>query len=99
MSHITRTYVVALTSLALVAGAGEDWPMFRGPNASGVSETARPPHEFGPDQSVVWKAEVPWSPGSLCVVNGRVFLNAFEDGKLETRAYAASNGKLLWTGV
>jgi outer membrane protein assembly factor BamB len=99
MSYINRIYVTAITSLGLVAGAAEEWPMFRGPNASGVSETATPPQEFGPEQSVVWKADVPWSPGSPCVANGRVFLNASEDGKLETRAYAADHGKLLWTGV
>jgi outer membrane protein assembly factor BamB len=71
--------------------------MFRGPNGSGVSETATPPQEFGPDQNVVWKSEAPWSPGSLAVVNDRVFLNAYAEGKLETRSYAAHGGKLLWT--
>jgi len=98
MITIKYIYASVASCLTLVAGAAEEWPMFRGPNASGVSETAKPPQEFGPDQSVLWKAEVPWSPGSLSVVQGRIFLNAFQEGKLETRAYSAQDGKLLWTG-
>jgi len=98
MATITYIHAIAASGLVLAAGAAEDWPMFRGPNGSGVSETATPPQEFGPEQNVVWKAEVPWSPGSPAVVKDRLFLNAYREGKLETRAYAAHDGKLLWTG-
>ena len=98
MLKITWIYATATSCLAFAAGGAEDWPMFRGPNASGVSETAKPPQEFGPEQNVVWKTEVPWSPGSPSVVKDKVFLNVFQDGKLETRAYAAHGGKLLWSG-
>ena len=41
---------------------------------------------------------MPWSPGSPSIINDRLFLNAFHDGALETRAYSAHGGKLLWTG-
>lgn len=98
MGRINLYHITALTGLALTSGSAEDWPMFRGPNGSGVSETAIPPQEFGPSQQVVWRTEVPWSPGSPAVVGNRVFLNAFHQGRLETRAYSADSGKLLWTG-
>ena len=76
----------------------EDWPMFRGPNGSGVSGAATPPQEFGPNQNVVWKAEVPGLRATDCaVVKDRIFLNAYLGGKLETRAYSSQGGKLLWT--
>jgi outer membrane protein assembly factor BamB len=97
MFKIKYVQVIAAACLVLSSAAAEDWPMFRGPNGSGVSETAAPPQDFGPNQNVAWKSEVPWSPGSPAVVKDRVLLNAFEDGKLETRAYAAQSGKLLWT--
>ncbi len=98
MATIISFNVAVASCLVLATTAAEDWPMFRGPNGSGVSETATPPQEFGPNQNVVWKVEVPWSPGSPTVVKDRVFLNAYLDGKLETRAYSTQGGKLLWTG-
>ena len=70
--------------------------MFRGPNGCGVSDTARPPFKFGPDENVSWKVEVPSSPSSPCVWGERIFLTTFADGKLETRCYSNNDGKLLW---
>ncbi len=99
MVNINLYYTALALFLPLPVRAAQEWPMFRGPNACGVSETAKPPQEFGPEQNVVWKVEVPWSPGSVSIVNDRIFLNAFNDGALETRAYAAHGGKLLWTGT
>jgi outer membrane protein assembly factor BamB len=99
MAYIIARHTALALLLTWSAGATEDWPMFRGPNASGVSETAKPPQDFGPGNNVAWKVEVPWSPGSLCVVRGRIFLNSFSNGTLETRAYAASGGERLWTGT
>src|SRR5689334_21248612 len=83
--------------IAVYGRSSENWPMFRGPNGSGVSDTARPPLKFGPDENVSWKAEVPASPSSPCVWGERIFLSAFADGKLETRCYSGNEGKLLWT--
>jgi outer membrane protein assembly factor BamB len=87
-----------LSCLIAVDGyPSENWPMFRGPNASGVSDTARPPLKFGPDENVSWKVEVPSSPSSPCIWGERLFLTTFADGKLETRCYSSNNGKLLWS--
>lgn len=75
------------------------WPQFRGPNASGVSDTAKPPVEFGPGRNQLWKATVPPGASSPCVWGDRIFLTAFADGKLETHCYARVDGKLLWKRV
>jgi outer membrane protein assembly factor BamB len=83
--------------IAFDGQSSEIWPMFRGPNGSGVSDTARPPLKFGPDENVLWKVEVPSSPSSPCVWGDRIFLTTFADGKLETRCYSTKDGKLLWT--
>ena len=91
------------TCLTLTAGPAfgdpDDWPAFRGPNSGGLAATARPPLEISPTNGVLWIADVPWSPSSPCIAGGRVFLTTFADGKLETRAYATQNGKLLWSRV
>jgi outer membrane protein assembly factor BamB len=79
--------------------AADAWPAFRGPNSGGVSESAVPPWRIGPTNGVLWSVEMPGSPSSPCVVDGRIFLTTLADGKLETRAYSAQNGQLLWRRV
>jgi len=95
-------FLLAVAQWAGVAGfaASDDaWPMFRGPNASGVAANANPPIRIGPEQGVLWKTAVPASPGSPCVSGDRVFLTAFAEGRLETRAYDCADGRLLWSRV
>ena len=58
---------VLVTSLAVEAGAGE-WSMFRGPNASGVTEAIGLPVEFSPEKNLVWKTPLP--PGHSSPVFG-----------------------------
>src|SRR5205814_4436741 len=82
--------------IAVDGQSSENWPMFRGPNGSGVSDTARPPLKFGPNENVSWKVEVPSSPSSPSVWGKRIFLTTFAEGKLETRCYSSNEGKLLW---
>jgi outer membrane protein assembly factor BamB len=72
------------------------WPQFRGPNCSGVSETARPPTTFGPGTNQLWKAAVPGGMSSPVVWSDRIFLTAFDSGKLEVQCYARKDGRLLW---
>ena len=72
------------------------WPQFRGPNASGVAESDKPPVEFGPGTNLLWKTEVPAGLSSPCVWGDRIFLTAAEDGKLLTLAVNRLDGKILW---
>ncbi len=79
------------------AGAAETWwPQFRGPNASGVSGSAKPPVEFGPGTNQHWKISVPSGMSSPCVWRDRIFLTAFADGALETICYGRRDGQRLW---
>lgn len=87
---------VTLASMALAESPA--WPAFRGANSSGVALTAKPPAHPGPG-GIQWQVDVPWSPSSPTVSGDRIFLTTFADGKLETRAYALSDGKLLWSRV
>ena len=83
----------------VASAAGESWPAFRGANASGFSDTAKPPVKFGPSENVLWSVEVPGAPSSPCVWGERIFLTAFEGGKLQTRCQDRRDGKLLWSRV
>jgi outer membrane protein assembly factor BamB len=52
-----------------------DWPHWRGDGGNGVSLTAKPPVEFGPERNLRWKTELPGRGSSSPVVVGeRVFV-------------------------
>lgn len=90
----------ALTALALVASpataAPPGWPQFRGPAGTGVADDQTPPIQIGPDRNVRWKVPVPPGFSSPVVAGGRLFLTAFDGGKLFTIAYDLADGKELW---
>mgnify|MGYP001252704146 CR=1 FL=1 len=86
----------ATVGAALTASATDNWPQFRGPNASGISDSAKPPAVFAPGTNQIWKIPVPSGASSPCVWGDLIFLTAFEDGKLETLCYQRKDGKLLW---
>ncbi|MBM3837876.1 MAG: pyrrolo-quinoline quinone [Verrucomicrobia bacterium] len=89
--------LVVLTLLqAHGVSAAVAWPQFRGPNCSGVSESDKPPVVFGPATNLLWKTAVPPGWSSPCVWNDRIFLTAFENGKLMTVGLRRSDGKKLW---
>jgi outer membrane protein assembly factor BamB len=78
-----RNFLALLICLALpgrlpaVVNDDANWPQFRGPNASGVSTNANPPHKWSGTENVAWKTDLPgrsWS--SPIVWGGRVFLTA-----------------------
>ena len=89
-------------SITLLTGKvfGENaWPQFRGLNASGIGEHEKPPAEFGPGTNEVFRTAIPPGASSPCVWGDRIFLTAFEDGKLETLCLDRRDGKLLWKKV
>jgi len=78
--------------------AAEDWPQFRGPNATGVAkESHHPPTEFSAEKNVAWSLEL--GPGVACPVisQGRVFTtNLTEDGQFVVLGLDEETGELLW---
>ena len=93
------TLLAALCFATGAPAASNGWPQFRGPNGGGTSPAAKPPVEIGPNEGVLWKVEVPWSPSSPILWEARLFLSTFHEGQLETRAHERRTGRLLWAGV
>jgi len=85
--------VCLLTAGLLHAG---DWLRFRGPNGSGVAETAGLPSEFHAGKNLVWKTPVPFGRSSPVVAGNSVFLTAGEGEKLITLCLDRKTGKILW---
>jgi len=86
----------ALTLCTVGLAWAEDWPRFRGPNGSGISDSKGVPSEFGPKKNLMWRVEVPMGRSSPIVVKDRVYLTALEENKLLTLALDRQTGKTIW---
>ncbi|HWN93870.1 MAG TPA: PQQ-binding-like beta-propeller repeat protein [Methylomirabilota bacterium] len=76
--------------------AASAWPQFRGPNCAGISESDKPPIEFGPTTNFLWKTALPAGLSSPCIWEDRIFLTGFVDQKLRTLCVRRGDGKVLW---
>lgn len=66
------------TSIGNLASA-ENWPQFRGADASGVARKAQLPVEWSADKEILWKIELPGVGWSQPIVwNDKVFLTSAE---------------------
>lgn len=86
--------IVLLAGVIALSGAA-DWPRFRGPNGSGVTE-GNPPQEFGPKTNLAWKVAPPPGKSSPVVVGGRVIVTGHTDDAMVTVAYDAATGAEAW---
>ena len=73
-----------------------DWPMFRGPNASGVVEATGLPVEFSAEKNLVWKTLLPPGHSSPVFGGDAIFLTAWEGDSLFTFALNRDDGKIRW---
>ena len=82
---------------ASVAGAGENWPHWRGPSANGVSTETGLPVTWGPDANVAWKVEMPAWTGSTPIIWGeRIFLNVADGENISLWCLDRNRGETLW---
>ena len=97
-----KAFLAAAAVVALTVGAGADspdpegWSRFRGPNGSGISTSTHLPTEFGPDQNVVWKTELPFGHSSPALTRERIFLTAARGEKLVTICLDRNSGRVVW---
>jgi outer membrane protein assembly factor BamB len=93
-----RLFVVLLGAMAH-AEAG-DWPAWRGPHGTGVSQDEGLPARWSAGESVRWTAELPArGVSSPVVANGRVYVTCASrpaQDRLHVLAFASSSGKRLW---
>jgi len=83
-------------SLGVGSAAADDWPRFRGPNGSGVSESINLPVEFGSAKNLAWKIAVPFGRSSPVIGGNHIFLTAIEGEKLVTLCLVRGTGRIAW---
>ena len=83
------------------AGAGADWPQYRGPNHNGISSDRLNTQWIGSVTNPLWRVLVPNCLGSLTVSGGRVFTQTrrpVQGTNMEVAvALDASSGTELWS--
>ena len=95
--HVRIVTAVVTFGLVTAGSAGaDDWPRFRGPNGSGVSDSGALPVEFGPEKNLDWAVDVSFGRSSPAIVGGRVFVTATDGGSLVIEALDQSSGETLW---
>src|SRR5262245_53168661 len=94
---------VTLLALALAVevktsggASAANWPRFRGPNGSGLSESTNLPVEFGPAKNLAWQTIVPAGHSSPVVWDDRVFLTGYEETRCTVASFDHKSGKRLW---
>src|SRR5439155_3214156 len=91
-----RLPALLLATLTTYLLTGADWPQFRGPNASGVSDATNLPVQFGPSKNVIWKTALPAGHSSPVLSADRIFVTGFDAAKLYVIAMERASGKILW---
>ncbi len=100
-----RRTAAVLTICLMAAGIGivtpasaEDWPQFRGPNASGIAaDSTNPPLTFSVEENVAWSVELGRGVACPIVVDGRVYATTMtEDAKFAVLGFDAVTGEQLW---
>ena len=82
--------------LCVAVACAQDWPRFRGPNGSGVSESTGLPAEIAPKKNLLWRVEVPMGRSSPIVVKNRIYLTAMAGEKLVVLAFDGQSGRKIW---
>jgi outer membrane protein assembly factor BamB len=81
---------------SLAAPSDSTWPQFRGPGGCAVAGGSKAPVHFGPNTNVLWKIVLPPGHSSPCIWEQRIFLTAFDQGRLGTICLDRRNGSELW---
>jgi outer membrane protein assembly factor BamB len=101
----SKRSAIAAAAVAAVLGVSassplwaDNWPGFRGAGGQSASSEKNLPVEFGPDQNLKWRVELPGPNNASPVVWGdRVFLNQADSGNRRTvMCFSRADGKLLW---
>lgn len=69
---LTGLLIASTTPIAFAAGESSDqWPQWRGPNASGVAPAGNPPVKWSETENVKWKVKLPGSGAGTPIIWGK----------------------------
>ena len=90
------TFAAFASALASQPALADNWPQWRGPNATGVATEGDYPVKFSAEEGIAWKAKLPGIGSSSPVVWGdAIFVTSIIDGKDGVSRFDL-NGKEVW---
>src|SRR3989442_5366347 len=100
-ASLPAAMAVLALALSIEANTATDpdarnWPRFRGPNGSGVSESQDLPVEFGPMKNLAWRTSIPTGHSWTVVWENRVFLTGYEQSWWVVVCLDRKKGGQLW---
>ena len=99
ISSSGRHWPCLVLMLAIAATArAEDWPQFRGPNATGVStESENLPVEFSSTENVAWSVELGKGIACPVIADGRLFATAMVgEQTFAVFGFDSATGQEIW---
>ncbi|HET9528223.1 MAG TPA: hypothetical protein VFO99_18745, partial [Pyrinomonadaceae bacterium] len=87
--------LVSILSLSSTTTHAQNWPSFRGPNASGIAENAKPPITWDVEKSnnVLWKTDIPGlSHASPIVWDNQIYVITAVSGDAKSTFSAKDRG-------
>jgi len=96
LAAVALLLAVALPALGLRA---ENWPQWRGPDGTGVSQETDLPVFWGESRSIVWKCEIPeWGTSTPAIWGDAIIVTSHtDDGRLLLLRIDAKSGGIEWT--
>ena len=108
-SYFLVSLAACLLTISLGTGNAADWPEFRGPDGSAVSDATNIPAEWSETENLIWKTKMPGMGASSPIyVGGKIYLTAYSGygqnkdnpGEMEKLVHHAlcydMDGKLVW---
>ena len=96
MRILAFSHCAAVSLLGISVLQAADWPHWRGPAYSGISEEKDWRSQWSGEPKVLWEAEVGLGFSSFAVADGRVLTTGHEDEKDTVFCLDAKSGKEIW---
>ena len=88
--------VLVIASSAIVVVEAGEWPMYRGPDHTGISkETGW--FDASAGVKVIWEAKIGSGYGSIAIGGGRAFATGYDANKDTVFCFDAKTGKKIWS--
>jgi outer membrane protein assembly factor BamB len=94
---LASRFLTPFVAVAVVLSVqGYDWPMFRGPSQSGISQEPVDPKLIAGGATLLWKSRVGIGFSSITVAAGRVYTMGNADAADTVWCLDASTGREIW---
>lgn len=90
-------FALAIIAVSITVASAENWPQWRGPSLTGVSNEKNLPIRWSPEENITWKLTMPsWSGSTPIIWGENIFLNVADGDDLFLWCVDRRQPSLLW---